>query len=343
MLAAASIALTIGLLLMPIPKGGRLYSALGDLCHTPLFMGLTIGGLWLVEKARPAGANRGRLIWRCIVIGIALFVFGVGMELVQRLAGRMAAVHDAVANGMGVTIGVCIFMIWNRDVVWPGNPSIKKQLLALAAIALAFAWWTPIRTLSDEWKQRKDFPVLAAFDSSIEVSRWNFRDSQGKLAPAFGPVVTDELSSHSPDDSAKDPSVAASPAGDYALQVTFAKPHSSVTLVEMNPDWSPMQTLEFDLMLSPDGDQPQVPLLISVIDIHHTNYTTDLYQQVTTFQRGKPTHVSISRQMILDGPRDRQIDLTKIDYLTIGLANDSDHRDVPLRFYIDSVKLTLQD
>ncbi|MGB7344365.1 MAG: hypothetical protein WBD20_09145 [Pirellulaceae bacterium] len=327
MVAAALMTFAIGLLLMPVPAGGRFYSSLGDLCHTPLFICLTIGGLVLWEKAGPVGANRRRLSRRCFVVAVALFCFGVGMELMQHFAGRTAAVHDAIANGLGVIIGVCVFTIWNRQFLWPENQSIKNWLLAIAIAALVMAWWSPIEMLRDDWKLRSEFPNLVSFDSKIEISRWYFRDSTGELTS----------------DGATD--------GDFAMKVTLPEDHSSVTLVELHSDWTKMQQLDFDLLLPADqnADQPnhqhadqnahEIPIELSVLDRHHKNYDNDLFKKFVSLRRGVPMHVTLTRAEILAGPEDRALDLSAIQYFTVGLAS----RSAPVQIVIDAVKLTLQD
>ncbi|QDT09086.1 hypothetical protein [Planctomycetes bacterium K23_9] len=322
--AAALIALAIGLLLMPVPAGGRFYSSLGDLFHTPLFFGLTIITLLLLEKVKPAGQNRRRVLSRCWILGLSLFVFGVGMELVQHFAGRTAAIHDAVANGMGVLIGASTFLLIKRDVVWPGNRHVKRWFVGAVLAALVVAWSGPIVMLIDHQKMRSEFPMLSSFDSKAEISRWYFRESSAKLTESG---ATD---------------------GSYAMLVTFPQDQSSVTLVEMNADWTDVESLQMDLLFPgrPDGQQAidgqepeELMVLLSVVDRHHKNYVTDLFEKPWTLRRGKVEHITITRDEILSGPRDREMDLSQIRYVTVGLKD----RAAPVEIIIDAVRLTLRD
>jgi hypothetical protein len=286
--------------------------------HTPLFCCVTIGALFFLQRLSHAENDRRQIFLRCLVVAAVLFLFGVCMEFAQQWFGRTGDIHDAFANGVGILIGVIAYLWFWRDTVCGENCSghqyFKPILIGVSMVALAAAWWRPAVTLIDERKMRNEFPVLCDFDSNIELTRWFYRESSGE--------ITRQTDS---DDSP-------------AMRFTLPKDFSSVTLVAMNPDWSQMETLELDLLLPADQATQNVRVLLSVVDQHHENYETDLFEKAWELRRGKPAHIVLHRDEIVAGPRDRQLDLSQVQYFTIGLAD----RSAPVQLAIDGVKLTLR-
>jgi hypothetical protein len=304
---------------MPIGHGGRWLSALGDMVHTPLFCCVTLGALFLLQRLSNANNDRRQIFRRCLVVATTLFLFGVCMEFAQKWSGRTGDIHDAVANGVGILIGVAIYLWFWRETVCDetcrGHRHFKSILIGISVTALTATWWRPIITLMDERKLQNEFPILCDFDSNIELTRWFYRESSGKIT---------RQDNH---------------AGSTAMRFALPKDFSSVTLVAMNPNWSQMETLELDLLLPADQETNHVHVLLSVLDQQFENYDTDLFEKTWELPRGEWVHVVLHRDEIVAGPRDRKLDLSQVQYFTIGLADHS----APIELAIDTVKLTLKN
>jgi hypothetical protein len=123
-----------------------------------------------------------------------------------------------------------------------------------------------------------------------------------------------------------------------ATRTYQATPYPAATLVEMESDWSQLKTLEVDVTLDASYPDADVQLMIKVIDRLHQTDHTDTYRGQWTITRGQTQHIRISREEILQGPDDRQLDLTKIKYLDLMLLDPV--AETKVRF--DNLRLTLQ-
>ena len=310
------VVVVVALLLVPIPFKGRVTSAIGDLVHAPLFGGLTLAILGLMHRFLPQPPTGGDLIRRCAIVGFGVFTFGVSMEIMQHVSVRSGNLHDAVANGLGIIAALLFFLATRQKARWPGLLWLRIALLGFAAVALAFAWLGPARMIWDDYAMKRSFPKLASFDSNIEITRFYFRECSGTLSTQD---ATD---------------------GTYAMSVSYqGTQNPSFTLVELQRDWSNMQSFEMDVTLDDSYPADEVDFAFSILDEHHANYATDLFHRIWKLQPGKTVRVSVSRNDILGGPQDREMDLTQIKFVDMGLNQPV----APTTVRFDSITLQLRD
>lgn len=305
-------ALVVFLLLMPIPYKGRVAVAMGDLVHTPLFASITLIVLSVLHRLRPIAVFGGTLITRFAIVFIVLACFGAGMEVAQETMGRTGSLHDALANCYGIVVGILVFGWWvlrRADTA----KTARWCLLVIAAATFVLGWLGPIAMLRDVAAVYRDFPLLASFESDVELQRWYFNNCTGEITTRG---VTD---------------------GEAALEVSFTnQQHASVTAIEMQRDWTSMADLQFDVVL--DAAYPENGnLIVKVIDRVHIS-DADMYVQKVSLVPGQATHFRITRDEIVNGPDDREIDLSQIRYFELIL--DSPVTATKLR--VDHVRLTLQ-
>ena len=309
------IAIVIVLLLVPIPFKGRWAIALGDMVHTPLFGGVTLAILGLLQRSGQPSENSGKRLWvRCLCVGIAVFCFGASMELVQHISGRTGTLHDATANALGIIAAICVFLAWVQPKHWPARTKLRSVLIGAALCAVAAGWTRPISMLGDEWVLRREFPVLSSFNSNTEITRWYFRECSGQLTTR-----------HKSD-------------GANALAIAYQPTENpSATLVQMKRDWSQMETLELDVTLQADYPAQELRFVTSVLDVHHAKDFHDVFSRGWILKPGVKKHIVITRDEILNGPGVREMDLSKIEFLDLGIIQPVAKTTV----YVDAVKLTL--
>ncbi|MFK8112850.1 MAG: hypothetical protein AB8B91_11640, partial [Rubripirellula sp.] len=214
----------------------------------------------------------------------------------QSAFGRTGNLGDAVNNGLGITAFLLMYWGWRMLRSRRTRRAIPRFLLATAGVLLAIAWWTPIALLRDERAVQSQFPSLATFESRMQLSRFYFRECVGELSSKN---VTE---------------------GNRSMEVIYQPtPHPAATLVELKADWSGMKTLEIDVTLDASYPDSDARFMIKVIDELHQTHHTDTYRGEWTLLRGKTQRISISRNEILNGPDDRQSDLTKIQYVDLML------------------------
>jgi hypothetical protein len=300
---------------MPIPFLGRAADAFGDLVHAPLFGGLTLGVLLLLDQVRPLRNVGNALAIRTALVLVSVVAFATAIEAMQGFLGRTATFHDAIANGLGATAGALCYGSWKLKRNHTAYPLLRHLFLAAAAGLVAIAWWNPLGTLHDVLAVHRDFPLLASFESPRQLERFFFRHSRACLTRQN---ATD---------------------GRFAMEVTY-QPRSEprATLVDFRRDWTAVKTLELDVALDASYSEQNVRLMVKVVDQSHADWGTDTFRRVCVLVPGQPQHIRISRQELIDGPDARKLDLSNIQFVTLYPL----HPVGTMMLRVDAIKLTLQ-
>jgi hypothetical protein len=314
-IAVATMTIAVVGLLAPIPFVGRAAQAIGDLAHAPLFAGLTLGILYLLDRLRPIGELGRSAAIRLAFVFAGFFTFGIAIELLQRRFGRTAALHDVMANGIGILAATLWYGSRNLQRFRPDLRTLPRVLLASAGFVLAIAWWSPLKTLQDVAAVHWMFPRLASFQSNTELDRWHFDRCEGKLTRQN---ATD---------------------GDFAMEISY-QPGSdpAASFYGVHSDWSEMKSLELDVMLDGSFSADNVQLMVKIVDRLHADGHADTFRKQWTLWPGRGQRISISRNEIVNGPDTRKIDLSKIKYVHLVLLE----RQQPAVVRVDRIRLTLQ-
>ncbi len=285
------------LLLVPLPEMGRVAGALQNLAHVPLGAALA----WAIRPslARALGARGlvGALL-ALLLTSAALLLF----EVVQPLTGRTFAWTDWETGSLGAAGA----MAFGRGQALGRGAGLLGGALGLALLAVGAH--DPALELVDAWRQARDLPLLATFESSLEIRRFGFQGARGEI-------------------------VANGAAGDtHALRVDFAPgPWPSVTLASPPPDWRGWSALAFDVHVDGGGT---LALTVKVVDRDHDGTYEDRFQKTITLTAGDH-HVEIPVGEIAEGPVHRHLDLARIDavqWFVEGLAQ-------PRTILLDSIRL----
>lgn len=295
MLTVSVLVIAVVGLLVPVPFTGRLAVAVGDLVHAPLFGGITLIVLWLLERFRPmSGRSDSDVMRRSLLVFISLCAFGSVMELVQQWMGRHAAIHDAVSNAIGVFAAILCYWSFRLARRRPDVRWLPRTLLLTAGFLLSIAWWTPMTILRDVIAVRRNFPLLASFESPVELQRFYFRECKPRLTRRDATE------------------------GQFAMEVIYAPAqYPAATLIELCPDWSAMKALEMDVTLDESYSKPGLRFVVKVIDSLHANDHADTFHRIFELRPGEPTHIRIEREDLVKGPQTRDLDLTKIQYVDL--------------------------
>lgn len=146
-IAAVFLFITAGLL-YPIPAPGPWAYALGDLTHAPLFGCLLLIVLAQLDRMRPLNSERtGARLLRLLAVATCLFLFGIAIELAQRLIGRNAAIHDAAANGLGIAAAGLWYLSTQLGRSRPQRAWLRCGICLAAAALIGLASWHPVAQL----------------------------------------------------------------------------------------------------------------------------------------------------------------------------------------------------
>ncbi|MBB3207805.1 hypothetical protein FHS27_003632 [Rhodopirellula rubra] len=283
----------VGMLLVPIPFRGRIWAALGDVAHGPLFAAISIVVLFLWHRVNPLDSFGREWMGRMALVAVCVFLAGVLAEFAQMMTGRSAAMHDAVANGLGVISGVAIcFAVLNaryhEDRRW-----ISVTATAIAMVMIGIALARPVALLMDIADVRLSYPLMGSFEGDMELTRWYFDDCRC--------TRTDQNVTH----------------GRSALRILVERaPSPAATLVELVPDWSDVKSLELDVTLARSYPVP-LEVILKVVDGDHRNWDTDTSRKTFRLQPGKTSHLVMNRDEIIGGPDGRVLDLAHVKFVSL--------------------------
>ncbi|MHC4405927.1 MAG: VanZ family protein [Planctomycetota bacterium] len=276
----AFVALLVLVFVIPVPKGGRVVNAAGDVLHALLFAGLAVLLYHLVgEKARLSVFSTMLVCW-ALVVG-----FGVATEAMQSLVGRNTSWHDVWTDAFGGGAGI----LWARSrgvasrAVWWG---VLAGGCAVFLVAVAH----PLLVLTDSALQRLEMPRLASFEHPLELSRWVWRDCQLQR--------TRRRATH----------------GRWALRMDL-KPgrYPGVSLIHPVPDWSGFRTLVIDAHVT---HGPPLDLAVTIKDREHNKEYYDRFNRTIRLPPGDH-QIRIALREVANAPRGREMDLREVAILSL--------------------------
>ncbi len=291
-------ALVLGCMLVPMPGERREIRALSDLAHAPIFgffSLLILRGL----RSRWPGSPRslGLMAWSMAV------ALGVAIEVLQALTGRSASWHDVLANAAGAGA----FLIWEATPE-AASSAVRVGLYSAAAILVAVPSAPPLLVLTDVALQVRDVPMLASFESPLELLRWEFQDARASRSM-----------SHATD-------------GRWSLRVDMRRgDYPGATLEWPAPDWAAYENLLFDLYLE---SGPGLDMVVKIEDSDRDGGYRDRYHRTLPLVPGL-NRITIALSEVERAPVGRRLDLRRIrriQFFTIDPAG-------PRTFYLDGIRL----
>ena len=290
-------------LLLPLPPLPRVGRAILDLGHAPAFAVVTFLLFQMVCRLRPATT------WPTLVsISLLMIVFGCASEIVQSQTGRGLSLKDAIADTLGVVAGAC--WIVRGRLTRPGI----RTLLSLASVGLlCIPSVRPVMIFVDDIRQQSEMPILASFESEIELSRWLIREGQMSRTHKS---VTD---------------------GVWALRVDLVPgEYPGVTMIWPTADWSAYDELVFDVTIPErdakgemaviaDEDRKPLTLILKVEDTNHNGEYEDRFHRALELKPGRH-EIRVALSEIEIAPRSRALDLRDVARIQLFLNNPKQAR-----------------
>ncbi|MDG2219883.1 MAG: hypothetical protein P8L85_00780 [Rubripirellula sp.] len=297
-------------LLVPLPFSGRAWAAAGDLVHAPLFGCLSFAAMTALERLRPLRESFAKLTVRGIVVMLVISLIGAMMEILQNYMGRSPSLHDAVSNALGCAAAVLVYIGWRWHRRRPEKKYCSQMLFLASGCLLALSWYAPAMVLRDVLNVKRNFPLLASFETDAEMGRFWFDDSQGVRRPSD---ATEGL---------------------YSLEL-ICEPTSfpRISLIELESDWSQAEAFEIDVRLE-SPSRGRVTLVIKVVDQVDRD-AVNAYQGTWTLEPGSYKRIRIAREALLAGSGERSLDLSRIHYVGIGLVEP----EMTTRLRIDRLRI----
>ena len=274
----------------PTPYSNPLFRALWDCGHIVFFAALMLAVQVKLKLSH----------WRVIfAISLAVLYVGGAIEIIQAHTGRDGNWRDVSRDIIGAWLGLFWLLHASR---WVWCARIVTLLLILPDIMNVFvAGYSQARAL-------QQFPVLANFESAIELSAW-----QGDIERVELPLAS----------------------GNHVLKVHFNKSqYANVSLKYFFHSWQGYRVLSFDVY---NPDQNPVNLVMRVSDVQHdkgSNLYRDRFNHQLRINSGW-SHVEIPVSDILHAPATRLMHLDSIASITLFSMRLPVERNI----YLDNVKL----
>lgn len=304
----ALIAILGVVLLGRLPASTLLWEKLGDFAHFPAFILIT--ALLLRREMQRVNSP---IDWQTAlrIAGIAL-AFGVGIELVQKLIGRDASVHDVGTDFLGILATLGGYLAWQGQ--RSGNSRARTGGALLSVVSILVAAFPVADTLAAYQARQAQFPVIARFNSardlhfispqqaSLELRAWPRGNSQDKSEAT-------------------------------ALWALFVSgPWPGVIFHEPEPDWSGYRTLVIDLA---NPDDVSFEGLVRIHDHAHNEQFDDRFTREFTIPPMSELRLALPLEAIAATPSGRRLDLTGIDGIMISSEQDLAGR----RLVIEEIRL----
>ena len=291
--------LCFALLFIPGPetRGDRLLVYLQDFTHFPLFAVVAFLLLALFRRS-PLSVIR-----RAFVIVLLTVLVGVTAEFIQPFVGRTAGVRDVVLGLAGSVATVCLSMAFQSRAI------VARVLLVAISLLLAVAAVFPlIIIILDRQAARRDFPLLASFESRTELGRWSVNGCRVSRVP--------DHTTH----------------GQWALKIEVENPDNYPGLFESDSlrNLSGIQQLCFDIFVP--GDAP-LKIWLRMDDRLNPVYS-DRFQDLRTLFPGTNT-ICVERGALGSTPSGRPLNLGRI--LSWGIFFDQAKPGETL--YLDNVRV----
>jgi hypothetical protein len=152
----AAVAIGFVCLFLPVPHAldSRMFGAIADLGHIPLF--------FLVHRVLrdwwPQQPN-----WTTAAVAVAV---GGASELLQALTWRDPALDDFLRDGLGVAVSLVGLLAWDR------SPRIRLGYRLGLLLLLLWGTVTVAREALTMQRLARLMPTLASFENDWELARW---------------------------------------------------------------------------------------------------------------------------------------------------------------------------
>jgi VanZ family protein len=247
--------------------------------HLLLFGCIALGILWMLNKEK----------WPCkesslfIKAGIITTLIGILTEFIQLFTpSRDFEIGDMFSDGLGAITFLCIAYSYKEGL----TKKNKTIIMALSLVVMVLASWRIYPAAIDDWRMKRDFPLLGSFESYLEMSRWEVKDDK----------QISRVKSHAT-------------SGEYSLRVNLEPGmYPGVALVHHISDWTRYNALAYDVFL--EGTTP-LTITVRINDKQHNEQYLDRYNEEFILNPGS-NHINIVLDDVRKAPQGRTMDMADI-------------------------------
>jgi hypothetical protein len=289
------------------PAGLRSVEQLWNLGHAALFF---LAG-HLIYTFMPGFSEKQLREQAAVLLAVVLAAGGFSEILQSLIPGRNASFFDMLINLTGM--GACL------AVKNPGKSFIHFLLYAAVACLIAICMWPFLRSVSDELIAKRQFPVLADFQTPFEADRFQSDTAEYK--------ITDKTAS----------------TGTKSLELRLGiHEYSGIFMQYMPRNWQGYSWFEFQAY------NPQTVPVVLTVRIHDKKHETspaqlynDRFNKSFSLAPQSWTTIAISLKEVRHAPATRRMDMEHIQSIGFFVANPAQE----LSIFLDNIILcnTLPD
>ena len=247
------------------------------------------------------------LAYRVILTNIAALSLGAAIEYLQLRLGRSFSYADIVNDVIGANLGLLVLALQKPRKKGRERLTLQFGLILMLGLGLRGVELQ----LWDEWAMRKDFPVLANFETAQQLQRWEFTNVAARRSQQFS--LSDS----------------------YSLEAQFLNGgYPSISLNQLIGDWSDLQFLHLSVY---SVSRQVTSFELEVFDRQYRlngSHFDDKFNISLAIAPGWNV-IKIPLQVIENAPQQRNMDMRFIQSLSLFT-----HRPVvPVHLYIDSIGL----
>lgn len=282
-IAAAVVAISIGALILPIPRITPFDDEIADLLHAPCFAVLAAiccSGWRRLLPGSPWAA--GAIVWMLVSL------IGLASEWLQSLTARTPGWQDAIANVVGAAAGVLWFQgrFADRRALHYGSFAVAAALIITISVK-------PALTLEERIRQWRAVPALASFERPRELRHWTINDGRATRTQRHATK------------------------GEWSMRLDLFPSRWPGASLRPARDWSQYDELVFDVRLAAvesDTTETETPfvLIVKVADADHNHQTEDRFHESVRLTAGEWRTVRIRLSDVRTAPVTRLMDLSQI-------------------------------
>lgn len=281
-------------------ESSRLTKAIWDTGHLFLFAGLAWTLLdipWL---------NRQSALQQFWWLAAFVVLVGGGIELLQLLVGRYFERMDVLFDALGALVGWLLYRVRQHKF------SFLLLISPLIVLSVGIVFQPVWMAYQDQLAMQNAFPLLADFENTNELARWEVNDAQILLQSSH--VRHGE--------------------GGLAVKLAAAK-YPGLALHQLVADWRAYEYLSLSVF-NPQAEIKRLSLKIYDRQHPHNGYA---YQdRFNTHFNIKPgwNELVVALDDVRLAPKDRDMDMANIVDVSLFLQNQTQ----PVLLYLDDLRLS---
>lgn len=257
--------------------------------------------------SRPSKASH-TVFYKIVFTTIVCLIAGTAIEVIQLFTHREFSRGDIINDLIGGYLGLLTLLIINKQ----QSLKIKSSAIILVIICLALGLRNMEKHLIDEFVMRQQFPLMADFETQLEMGRWENNLTNIKRSMEFAK------------------------AGKHSLKVDFLPGrYPNISLKHLKKDWSGYSKLVYSIY---NPSQEKLAFAMKVYDHQHTRTGrrhNDRFNHSITIAPGW-NMIETAIEDIISAPKNRSMNIQQIK----GFSIYTDKLPHPVTLYVDDIHLS---